>query len=213
MKRIIILIAATLFFATQIFSQVQLGKVVEKYYRVNPFEGSFPAFVKALSSDPELQDKVLIPKSDTSTYFLKGNYKVFNPFNMNAQKVEMVFSEQDLELGSKNILTSHTVYTYQILAYFNDTKQNREQIVKEYNKIRKQLRKDMAIDISTLKGFQNIEDGEIANFYYSNSPIYPITLSWQTLTKSKHIAITIVCKLLVYNNRAQPGGELVIVSQ
>ena len=189
-----------------------MANVIEKYYRVNPLKGSFPSFVNALSTDPDLLNKKLIQKSDSSNYFLRGDYKVFNPFSINAYKVEMVFTEQQVELTHKNTLHEQTVYTYQILAYFDDTESNRKLVVKDYNKIKKQFGKMMGSQISSLKGFKNINDGEIADFFYGGTVIYPITISWQTLSKSKHIALTMITKLVVENNRAAlAGGPLFIV--
>ncbi|OJU25570.1 MAG: hypothetical protein BGN92_11035 [Sphingobacteriales bacterium 41-5] len=206
MKLIILSLAATLLYSTQTFSQSRFGSVVEKYYRVNPFEGSFPAFVKSLSSDPELLDKTLIPKSDSSNYFLKGTYEVFNPFSINAEKVEMLFAEHQQEIQEQNVSTLYTVYTYQILAYFDDTDLNRKMVLKDYNAIKKNLKKEMAVEIGSLKGFKNVEDGEISNYYFSNSFISPLTLSWQTLSQSKKLALTMITKLAVNRNYAIPGG-------
>lgn len=121
----------------------------------------------------------------------------------------MIFAEHEEALVVKNISTPYTIYTYQILAYFDDTEQNRKAILKDYNKIKKDLKREMPSEIGSLKGFKNIEDGEIANYYYNNTFIAPLTLSWQTLSKSKKLALTIIAKLSVQKNYAVPAGTYI----
>ena len=187
-----------------------MNKLVKEYYRVNPFEGNFSTFVKTLANDPELLDKQLVQKTDTGNYFLKGFYKVFNPFGFNAEKIEMIFAEQEQELVAKNQQTIYTTYSYQLLAYFDDTEINRRLILNDYNKIKKRLRREMKNETISLKGVKDIEDGEIINYYFDYSLVYPVTVSWQTLGRSKKLALTIITRLAVANNRAYPPGGIII---
>lgn len=192
--------------SVQLLAQDQLSKFTKEYYRVNPFQGTFSSFVKALSGDPELLNKTLVQKTDTSNYFLKGDYKVFNPFGLNANKVEMIFAEHQVDVTAKSRQEEYTIYTYQILAYFDDNKLNRDLILKDYNKLKKKLKRELQSEVIGLKGVQNITDGEITNFFYSTSIVYPVTISWQTLSKSGKLALTIITKLFVGNNYAMPVG-------
>jgi len=173
---------------------------------VNPYSGSFSAFVKALSSDSELLDKQVILKTDTTNYLLKGYYKVFNPFSINAEKVEMIFAGQPEVISSKKSIATMLFYNYQITAYFDDTPLNRKMVLKDYNKIKRKANKEMNSEINSLKGVQKIEDGEIADFYFSRTSIYPLLISWQTLSISKKLALTIIAKLAVTNNHVHLAG-------
>lgn len=205
MKEIILLVLAFNVHACA-SSQEQFVKLVKEFYRVNPLEGKFSTFIYTLSEDPDLQDKQLIRKTDTSNFFLRGTYKIFNPFGTNANKVEMVFTEQQVEEVVKNIQSLQTVYTYQMLAYFDDTEANRKLIVKDYNQLKRRLRGEMKSRITNLNGLQQVEAGEIADYYYADSYVYPITLSWQTLSKSKKLALTLITKFEVMQNRAVSAG-------
>ena len=191
----IFLFFLTFLFTTPGFGQSQFQKVVKEYYRVNPSEGKLSAFIKALSDDPELLNKSIVLKTDSTNYFLKGEYQIFNPFSINAEKIEVVFAEQRHELDSDDIQTRYTTtYSYQITGYFDDTPANRSHITKDYDKIKRRLKREMTSEIIDLKGIRDITAGEITNFYYSSSIVYPITISWQTLPKSNKLAITVLTR-------------------
>ncbi|MFV0604699.1 MAG: hypothetical protein ACK5NK_02550 [Niabella sp.] len=198
-----IFLLLTSFFFLHVAAQKQLADELKYYYRVSPFNASFSSFTRALNNDPELLNRKETKKTDTTGYFLRGDYKIFNPFSINANKVEVVFAEHSTgDTGS-----GKTIYTYQTLAYFDDTEANRKTVLKNYNKIKKRLKRYIPKEnILSLKNVNNIEDGEIINFYFNYSNYYPVTISWQTLTKSKQIALTIITKLSVVKNYVYVSG-------
>ncbi len=193
MKVFYFLLLTLLLSTPSLFAQTQFHKVVKEYYRVNPFESNFSAFIRALSNDPALLNKSIVLKTDSTNYFLKGEYKIFNPFSINAEKIEVVFAEHQHELDS-DIQKLYTSYSYQITGYFEDTPNNRNHITKDYGKIKRRLNREMRSETIDLKGIRNITAGEITNFFYSISIVYPITISWQTLPKSNKLAITVLTR-------------------
>lgn len=183
-------------------AQSNFARTVKEYYRVNPFQGNFSSFVEALTTDPSLMKKEIYRQTDTTGYFVKGQYDVFNPYSINANKVDMLFYENVYKSKSRILFT---FYTYQLTTYFPDTELARRAVVKDYTKLVRKIRKDFYdTQRQSLKGYNNIEDGEITAFNDSGSPLEPVVVSWQTLAKTKQLGLTIILRLEQVNNYAYP---------
>lgn len=131
-----------------------------------------------------------------------GEYAVFNPFSIDADRVQMVFAEDTYKQYEAVFLN---FYVYQITAYFPDTEITRMKIKKEYSNLAKRLKRDLPlIKKSSLKGYENIEDGEVTTYSNTNFALEPAVLSWQTLSKSKQIGLTLIIKIKQINNWAFP---------
>lgn len=183
-------------------AQSNFTHTVKEYYRVNPFQGNFSSFVQALTTDSSLLKKEIYRQTDTTGYFVKGEYNIFNPYSINANKVDMLFYENVYKSQSRVLFT---FYTYQLTAYFPDTELGRQAVVKDYKKLVKKIRKDLYdTQRQSLKGYNNIEDGEITTFNDSGSPLEPVIVSWQTLAKTKQLGLTIILRLEQVNNHAYP---------
>ncbi len=183
-------------------AQSSFARTVKEYYRVNPFQGNFSSFVEALTTDPSLLKKEIYRQTDTTGYFVKGEYDVFNPYSINANKVDMLFYENAYKSKSSILFR---FYTYQLTAYFPDTELARRAVEKDYKKLVKRVRQDLFdTKRQSLKGYNNIEDGEITTFSDSGSPLEPVIVSWQTLAKTKQLGLTIILRLEQLNNYAYP---------
>jgi hypothetical protein len=193
---------AFLISAPTVWAQSNFTRTIKEYYRVNPFQGNFSSFIEALSTDPSLLKKEIYRQTDTTGYFVKGEYDVFNPYSINANKVDMLFYESSYKANSRVIFN---FYTYQLTTYFPDTELARRAVVKDYRKLVKKVRKDLYdTRKQSLKGYNNIEDGEITTFNDNSSPIDPVTVSWQTLAKTKQLGLTIILRIEQVKNYAYP---------
>jgi hypothetical protein len=202
MKKYIIGIIFFTLGATVCRAQTNFTRTIKEYYRVNPFQGNFSSFIKALTSDPSLLRKEIYRQTDTTGYFVRGQYEVFNPYSINANKVDMLFYENVYKAKSRVLFT---FYTYQLTTYFPDTELARRAVVKDYKKLVKKIRRDLFdTQRQSLKGYNNIEDGEITSFNDSGSPLEPVIVSWQTLAKTKQLGLTIIVRLEQVNNYAYP---------
>ncbi|MFT3903470.1 MAG: hypothetical protein QM727_09865 [Niabella sp.] len=180
-------------------------KIIKEYYRVNPFEGSFPAFIKAVTSDPEVTNKKQFLRTDTSLFLFSGDYKQFNPFLIKTKKVHVVLSEN--EVGSQgNQSLKDTVLSYQIIAFAEDNETTRRFLLKEFNKIHKKLKRSFkSSEEIDLKGIENVREGKAIHYTWGTYPLSPLTLSWQTVGKDQ-IAITILSRFAQINGFAIPVG-------
>ena len=186
----------------------QFEKVIKESFRVNPFEGSFSAFLKTLTTDPELFDKTVELKTDSTRYFVKGSYKKFNPLRIKTNKVDISFAENIMDKKYEGIQMLYTSYTYQIVAYLDDTEGNRILLAKEVERLKKRL------DGYFVKS-ENVSTGQgiIVNYYYSNnyvtinnSVVHPVSLIWQFLPDTKEMALIIQSRLVVVDNYARLAG-------
>lgn len=200
--RCLVIGACLLLSGSFIQAQSNFARTIKEYYRVNPFQGNFSSFVEALTTDPSLLKKEIYRQTDTTGYFVKGEYDVFNPYSINANKVDMLFYENVYKSKSRVLFN---FYTYQLTAYFPDTELARRAVAKDYKKLVKRIRKDMYnTQKQSLKGYNNIEDGEITSFNDSGSPLEPVIVSWQTLEKTKQLGLTIIVRLEQVKNYAYP---------
>lgn len=184
------------------FTQYEYQKVVEEHFRVDPFRGSFSAFVNALSTDTALHDKKLLKQTDSTGYYLRGTYHIFNPFSINANKVEMFFAEM------VNEAQRFSFYNYQIIAYFNSTETNLKAVKKDFEKLHRRFKRDLPeFKNTSLKDYNsNVTDGAIYAYKTPGFSVEPVTISWQTIASSKQIALTILLRLEQRGNAAIPPG-------
>lgn len=178
-------------------AQESFRSEVKNYYRVNPFAGSFSSFVEALSSDSALLNKQIFKQTDTTGYFLKGNYKIFNPFSINADKVAMIFYESQIQI---NDVSAISYYSYQITASFSDNAHNRKAVLRDFKKMNKKFRYGFnSVENQSVKKYNSNEEGEIIS-YNNTGWLAPVVISWQTLSKTNQLALTIIIKIQQANN-------------
>lgn len=188
-------------------AQQPFKEAVKQYYRVNPFAGSFSSFVEALTQDPDLINSQILKKNDSTGFYVKGEYKVFNPFGMNADKVDLLFYETAY-YGKNTFVFDY--YAYQLTAYFPDTKVDRAMILKDYDAMQKKFSRFFKFTKQQdLKDLNQVNEGAIATFDDRNDfKVPPFVVSWQTLKRTNQLVLTIELKLVNVNNLASPVAVL-----
>ncbi len=204
----ILLLTGSLLACSIVFGQFQLSRILKSQFRVNPIGGPFPAFLETLRTDPDLLNKKETLKTDSTMYILTGEYKVFNPFNFPATKVEILFAEDEFSMKDrKNQPQYLTFYNYQIIVYCQDNPAIRKALEKEYNTLARKLKRDLPdVEASSLRGVKNVQDGEVRTYYNKLALVSPASLSWQTLSQSKQLVLTLLIRLRVVDNYAVPFG-------
>ncbi|MCH5689160.1 hypothetical protein LWM68_35870 [Niabella sp. W65] len=119
------------------FGQESIIKFVGDYFRVDPFEAKFSTFMKALSGDKELLNKTDIA-DEHSNRSVSGTYEIFNPFSLDASKVEMSFKG----IGTRTYFGVATpMYVYELVARFPDSPEARKKVRKDYWKMVNRFRR------------------------------------------------------------------------
>lgn len=196
---VIIFLAGAL---SPVSAQDNLLKMAKAMYRVDPFAGTFSAFVETLISDTALHKKQILKQTDSTGYYVRGEYNIFNPFRINADRVDMIFYENTIETAGRIPLN---YYTYQITAYFPDTDLTRREIKKDFSKLVRNFRRDLYYTNDfDLKGHKGIEDGKIVSLTDNRFYIEPAVISWQTLSKTKQLGLTILLRVKHVKNKVYP---------
>ncbi|ANH82444.1 hypothetical protein A8C56_17035 [Niabella ginsenosidivorans] len=206
MKRVLF-IAFSLLLMLQLQAQSQFFRVVKDYFRVDPFTGKFSDFVETVKTDPELTNIEFSPKTDTSLFSIKGDYKTFNPFTVKARGVQMSLSEKKT-LVRESPQAFDTIMLYMITGFFDSTRQTYQMVQKEYKKINTKIKRDLpAHGTASLVKLSGLKDGQITNHAVSSTMASPISVAWY-LTEDNELALMVVLRMKYENNRAYPGGML-----
>src|SRR5690606_34762955 len=88
-------------------TQPTLDKVIDKYFRVNPLNRPFHLFLSQVINDTAFTIARLEKRTDTSLFYMQGNYKNFNPFSFKTQVVQLIIADYIVKDDSsqKNIDT------------------------------------------------------------------------------------------------------------
>jgi hypothetical protein len=183
-------------------AQPKLNSLVKHYYKVNPFKGTFAAFLNFLSQDQALLNKQEHKKNDSAGYYLRGKYEMFNPFKTQASSVDMLFYE---DWKNDFNIPNDRYYNYQITAYFPDTDFNRKNIIKEYNTLVHKIKQAYPeAHGELLNGQKGVNQGEIQAFRNVDAPLTTAMASWQTLDKTKQLGLSLILRLKKDNLRLVP---------
>ncbi|MBO9620651.1 MAG: hypothetical protein J7539_16630 [Niabella sp.] len=206
MKRLVLIIFSLLTL-TQLQGQNQFFKIVKDYFRVDPFAGRFSDFIDAVKTDSELNGMEMVPKTDTSLFSIRADYKTFNPFTIKARRVTMALAEKKLPVNTTPE-TYDTLMLYMVTGFFDSTKETLQMVQKEYKKINAKIRKDLpASGVASLSKLKEIKEGEITNHAVNGALTAPISVAWY-LTEENELALIIVLRMKYANNKAYPSGRL-----
>ena len=120
MKRFLLLFLAVLLTKiciSQIFpGQKAIIQVAKNYFRSNPFDRKFSQFLNHLMNDPAIGNKKILKRTDTSFFYLSGDYSNHNPFFYLATRTKVVVAESEVIINDSLSLTD-TIITYQLAGY------------------------------------------------------------------------------------------------
>jgi hypothetical protein len=181
------------------FSQEAVFKITRSYFRSDPFRVEFSAFLRQLISDPTLTNKMVEKRTDSSLFYFQGTYTTaFNPFFFKPKRIEIVLTELEIKLDS---LTKDTIFTYELFAFANGTKEGSAEISKEFEKIFKHYKNSF----SRNEYKENPPDkykSMTYNFFDRFHGISPFSLSLYGPDEKQEICLIISIRLDTYNNMA-----------
>lgn len=192
------------------FGQESIIKFVGDYFRVDPFGAKFSTFIRTLYGDKELLNKTDIT-DEHSNRSVSGSYKVFNPFSLNANKVEMRFKG----IGNRTYFDVSTpMYVYELVARFPDSPEARKKVRKDYWRMVNRFRRlytDSFFGIGEEKPLRRKDmndNGNDIRFYFAGYKAQASSrVNWALLPSSNEIEINIGVCLAVINNRVYPLGH------
>jgi hypothetical protein len=198
MRKIYFLLFSVLLYSAS-YSQETVFKIAREYFRSDPFRGEFSSFIKHLYNDPSLTDKVIEKRTDSTFFYFQGTYTSYNPFFFKPKKVQVILTEMEVDLDS---LGKDTIYTYQLLAYNDATKEGTEEIKKEFEKIFKHCKNGFPRNEYNELPPGDRFKGVIYNFFDNQHAVSPLAISRYDVPESKEVCLILTIRMDTYNNQA-----------
>lgn len=170
-----------------------LYKFADEYFRSDPFKGQFSDFLKHLINDPDISDKTIKKRTDTSFYVFYGTYKTYNPFFFKPKRIEVLLEETSIGF-SDTAKAADTIFQYQLLAYLENDKKGREELMKEFEKIHRQTKRKFYDT-----GYKEVQKGnEITgawhNYFVPFYSLAPLSVMWSELQDQHELVLNITLR-------------------
>lgn len=171
--------------------------ITHDYFRSDPFQKEFSSFLSHLLNDPSISGKVLEKRTDTSLFYFQGLYKNHNPFFFKPKRTEVILTEMPVELDS---LHTDTIYTYQLIAYTDNTKEGDKELKKEFEKIFKRFKGGFFKYTFTESPARDELNGATYNFFDRLCAVAPFALTWSGPDKNKEMYLILTVRMSTHNN-------------
>lgn len=181
-------------------TQQGLYKFADEYFRSDPFKGQFSDFLKHLINDPDIHNKIIKKKTDTSFYAFYGAYKTYNPFFFKPKRLEILLQETSIGF-SDTAKAADTIFQYQLMAYVEDDKKGREELMKAFEKIHRQTKRKF-FDTGykeVMKG--NEITGAWHNYFVPYYSLAPLTVIWSKLQDQHELVLNLTLRFKTEANQ------------
>ncbi|MET0392549.1 MAG: hypothetical protein ABW019_05385 [Chitinophagaceae bacterium] len=176
-----------------------LLKFSKNYFRSDPFAGEFSGFLKHLLNDPGITGRVVRKKTDTSLYVVHGIYTSYNPFFFKPKRVEVMLEETPVEYND-SLHTTDTIFTYQLMAYADDNGDGRREIIKEFEKIHRQVNRQLESNYKEVKEGTAVT-AAVHNYFMPLYFLSPLSLAWGRLDTKQELVLNITLRIKVRANQ------------
>jgi hypothetical protein len=132
-KHTVIILLLVACFNRQSHSQNALPDLVERFFKVSPFEGEFSSFFKELSTDTSFAQKTLQKRTADKPFYFSGAYREFSPFRFKPNKVIVTLGDLVINYGKEGDTAFHrdTVLLYSISGLTQSGEKGKETVEKE----------------------------------------------------------------------------------
>src|SRR6187399_2831245 len=202
MRNILLYISFTFFAFSNLNAQNPIQPVLKTYFRTHPFDMKFSSFITSLQQDPWFTIETYGRRTDTSSFFITGTYKNFNPFRFIPKELRLILAEEEI-IHMDSLKTHDTIMNLQLLGISDSGAVNSKLVEKEFKRFHKN-QADRFSD-NTSNGFKE-KDGSLTikvyNYFVSPFSIAPITIAWGILPDTNQYAFTITIRFKVRENIA-----------
>jgi len=190
------------------YSQNAIQIVSKNYFRFHPFDSKFSTFILNLQQDPWFSVKEFNRRTDSTFFYLTGEYKNFNPFRFTPKQLKLIVAEEEI-VYSDSSKTLDTIINLQLIGIIDTNITSSKLVEKEFKRFHQSQSKrfdDFAH--KTLGGPQTIT-GEMNNYFISPFSISPVTVAWGPMPVTNEYSFAITVRFKVTQNQAfyitQPG--------
>jgi hypothetical protein len=191
-----------------LFSQSPLQLVLRNYFRTHPFNMRFSTFITSLQQDPWFTTTSYQRRTDSSFFYLSGEYKNSNPFRYAPHQLQLVVAE-DLFIHNYPLHTPDTIINLQLLGIADTGATGKNSVIREF----KRFHNNRGTDFSdsnykqVTKGGQTV--AEMYDYFIFPFTISPLTIAWGQVPESQRYTFTITIRFKVRQNIAdlvqEPG--------
>jgi len=164
-----------------------LLKIVQDYFRSDPYQNQFGFFLKHLMDDPILITKTTRLKTDTSLFYFQGVYKNYSPFGFLADRTEVRLAENEFIIDD-SVSLKDTLVVYQLLGFSYNGKTGLESVKNEFSKFNRRYSKHFITQSSDIKDGEEIV-GASKNYFVYGVTSSPLTVSWAKLDEFQNAFI------------------------
>jgi hypothetical protein len=199
MKKIVLFITIFLYNTSE--AQHVLTQVAKYYFRINPFNQRIGQFLQQLINDPTLINQSILKRTDTSLFYLRGEYKHYNPFFFKATRTQVVLAESEVVLNDSLHITDR-IMTYQVAGYTEGGKDGLNDVKQEFGRFdRKYLKKFVHNELTNLKSGDAVYGG-IRDYYFDFSYLSPLSVGWQKIGTSHENVFVITLRFKISDDVA-----------
>jgi len=172
------------------------------YYRSSPFSSEFSNFVQHLLNDPTLVNKTVRKKTDTTLFFIEGDYASHHPFFFKSSRTRIILSEKEeiTVKDSQSFVT--TVFNYQIIGYAPPGIDGVDDIKGEFEKCCRRYKKGFDHYTEQMIKAGEATNGAVRDYSFVDLPYHPLTLAWATSGDHSENIFAITIRFQVTNNIA-----------
>jgi hypothetical protein len=204
-KLVTVLLIATSF---QTYSQDAIQVISKNYFRAHPFDSKFSTFILNLQRDPWFTTKEFNRRTDSTFFYLTGDYKNFNPFRFTPKELKLIVAEEQMAYAD-SLHTLDTIINLQLIGITDTNPASSKLVEKEFKRFHQSQSKRFDDFIhKTLGGSQTIT-GEMSSYFISPYSIAPVTVAWGMMPITKEYGFVITVRFKVTQNQAvyitQPG--------
>ena len=170
-----------------------LYKFADEYFRSDPFKGQFSDFLKHLLNDPDIDNKDIQKKTDTSFYSFHGDYKTYNPFFIKPKHIEILLQEVAVGYGD-TAKAVDTIFQYQLLAYLDNDEKGRNELKKEFEKMHRQTQRKFFDSGYKELSKGNEVTGAFHNYFVPFYSLAPATILWSEVKEKQELVLNITLR-------------------
>jgi hypothetical protein len=178
-----------------------LQDLTASYFKSTPYNKSFSGFLQEIMNDPDLQDKVINRRTDSTFFYISGTYRRFNPFIHRPTILKLIVAESEFT-DSDTSSYKDTVMYCQLLVTIDTTGKSGQFVKKEYNRLLRKAGRAFTHQTYALGQENSANKGEITNSFITPFAVSPLTIAWGRHEATHEYVLSISLRLKVTENRA-----------
>jgi len=152
-------------------------------------------------NDPALLNKTEFKRTDTSLFYVSGEYKHHRPFFFISNRTKVVLAESEMMINDSLQLTD-TLFTYQLAGYIKTSENGEKDVLKEFEKFHRRYGSRFKNNNYTeLKKREQVY-GAVREYYDQLHALSPLSIAWQRIDDPDECVFVITVRFKIIGNMA-----------